>query len=254
MKLNQIIAVEKEAKTRTYAEVTDLHKKSQVESLFNGFSKTYQKKDDAGEDYPPEKQLVQLSAQDLLERLAAICKPLYGLEASKEASNAVAKADVVVNGVTLIADAPVTLLLFLEKQINDIRTFVEAIPVLDPAEEWTWDPQSSLWKSAMRQTHRTKKVQKAIVLYPATTEHPAQTQLITEDEVVGYWNNTKSSGALPQSNKTILLHRIDDLSKAIKSAREEANSSEVIPMPNVGVEIFRYLFPRSDEMKAVSSV
>jgi hypothetical protein len=48
----------------------------------------------------------------------------------------------------------------------------------DEGESWTKVTNSGLWVTEPIQTHRTKKVQKPIVLYPPTTEHPVQTQLI----------------------------------------------------------------------------
>ena len=63
-KLNQIIAIEKGVKARVYGELTELHKAVQKPELFNGFSKTYQKKDDDGEDLPAEKKRVQYAATE----------------------------------------------------------------------------------------------------------------------------------------------------------------------------------------------
>ena len=59
-KLNQIIAIEKGVKSRVYGEITEMHKSSQKPELFNGFVKTYRKKDEDSEDYPPERKKAQL--------------------------------------------------------------------------------------------------------------------------------------------------------------------------------------------------
>src|SRR5215813_10940643 len=55
-KLNQIVAIEKSVKSRVYGEITEMHKLSQKPDLFSGFSKQYRKKDEEGEDYPPEQK------------------------------------------------------------------------------------------------------------------------------------------------------------------------------------------------------
>jgi len=47
----------------------------------------------------------------------------------------------------LLADVPVTYLLFLEKQLTDLRTFVDKLPVLDPSVVWLQDPSSGDWRS-----------------------------------------------------------------------------------------------------------
>lgn len=240
-RLNQVIAVEKSAKGRIMGEVTRMHQQLQKPGLLSGFSKTWQKRDEEGDDYPPERQRVQLVANELLRQAGRLLGELFDLTATKDLANTRARADVVVNGEVLLEQVPATFLLFLEKQLTDLRTFVGAIPVLDPAEDWTLDPATDLWRTESTQTTRTKKVQRPIVLYPATEEHPAQTQLISEDVVVGVWNTVKTSGALPEPRKAQLLERIETLSRAVKQARETANAVEA-PEQQVGGKLFEFLF------------
>ena len=240
-KLNQIVAVEKSVKSRVYGDFTELHKASQKPDLFTGFSKNYRKRDEEGEDYPPEQKRVQLEGGEVLAQVAKLLTELLDVTATKDFANCHAFAHVVVDGQTLIKDAPVPYLLFLEKQITDLHTFVDKIPTLDNADDWTSDPNSGLYKTPSIATHRTKKVQKPIVMYEATEKHPAQTQLITEDMVVGYWDTVKQSGALPIPRKRELLERIEKLSQAVKFAREQANNQDV-EEKKVGETIFGYLF------------
>ncbi|HYL98506.1 MAG TPA: hypothetical protein VEZ90_06085 [Blastocatellia bacterium] len=239
-KLNQIVAIEKGVKSRVYGEITEMHKSSQKHELFNGFVKTYRKKDEEGEDYPQERKKVQLVADTLLNQASRLLIELFDVTATKDWANCHASADVEVDGEVLIKDAPVPFLLFLEKQITDLHTFVEKIPALDEADEWQRDENSGLYKTQPTPTHRTKKVQKAVVLYEATKEHPAQTQLITEDVIVGYWDTVKHSGGLPVPRKQQLLERIEKLSKAVKFARENANAEEA-EKREVARPIFDYL-------------
>lgn len=239
-KLNQIVAVEKSVKSRVYGEITEMHKASQKAELFNGFVKTYRKKDEEGEDYPAERKKVQQSADAMLAQAATQLTELFDVTATKDWGNCHALADVIVEGQTLIKDAPVPFLLFLEKQITDLRTFVEKIPALDETDDWTRDENSGLFKTAAIATQRTKKVQRPVVLYEATKEHPAQTSMITEDVVVGYWDTIKHSGALPLPRKQQLLERIENLSKAVKFAREQANSANA-DNQEIGRKIFDYL-------------
>ncbi len=240
-KLNQIIAVEKGIKARVYSGVTELHKASQKPALFNGFAKTYQKKDEDGEDLPPERMRVQFMAPDVLRGAERLLTELMDITARKDWTNCAAAADVVVDGVTIAPAAPVTYLLFLEKQLTDLRTFVDAIPVLDEGEAWTKDVNSGLFKTDPTQTHRTKKVQKPIVLYPATPEHPAQTQVISEDVIAGFWSQVKHSGALPKPEKEAISGRVEKLLQATKQAREQANGTDEQTAPNVGTAVFQYL-------------
>ncbi|MDP2339573.1 MAG: hypothetical protein Q8O67_01335 [Deltaproteobacteria bacterium] len=239
-KLNQILAVEKGTKSRVYSEVTTMNASAQKPALFNGFSKNWKPKDEDSEVFPPESLRVQQNAREMLQNLARHLTELFDVSASKDWANCLARADVVVDGKVLLKQSPATYLLFLEKQLNDIQTFVGNLPILDPAEEWRFDEASNVYKSELTKTARTKKVQKPIVLYDATKEHPAQTQLITEDVVIGHWDTVKHSGALPPKRRQELLERVEKLIKAVKFAREEANAQEA-EKKDVAAAIFTYL-------------
>lgn len=243
-KLNQIIAIEKGIKSRTYSEFGELHKAAQKQELFNGFSKTYQKKNEESEDLPAENKRVQYTVNDVLRNGARILTELFDVTARKDYTNCAAKADVKVDEVVIIKAAPVSYLLFLEKQLTDLRTFAGALPVLDNAENWDLDPNSGLFKTDPIQTHRTKKIVRPIVLYNATPEHPAQTQLVTEDILAGYWNQVKQSGAMPAPDKAALLNRIEILLQAVKQAREEANGLDEVATPEVGEAVFNFLLEK----------
>lgn len=240
-KLNQIIAVEKGVKSRVYGELTELNKMAQKPELFNGFSKAYLKKDEESEDLPSEKKKVQITAEAALKRSETILTEALNVIARKDWTNCKATATVSIDGKVIVPDAPVTYLLFLEKQLNDIRTFIGNLPVLDESDSWTQDVNSGLFKSEAVKTHRTKKIQRPVVLYPATPEHAAQTQLITEDIVAGYWETIKQSGALPKPRKAELLGRVEELLNAVKTAREEANEVDEKNAPNVGAALFGYI-------------
>ena len=96
--------------------------------------RTYQPKDEEGEQLPPESTPVQIKAEDVLRNTAATLTRLFDVTATKDWANCAARADVKVDGRVLVADVPVSYLLFLEKQLTDINTFVRKLPVLDAAE------------------------------------------------------------------------------------------------------------------------
>jgi len=239
--LNQIIAVEKGVKSRAYSDISEIHKLSQKSDLFNGFSKTYRKLHDEGEDYPQEKKKVTKTALSQIDTMKKVMSEMFDITATKDYANCNAVADIVVEGNVIAKDVPATFLLFLEKQVNDMRTFVEALPVLDESEDWLFDVNSGQYKTEPTITHKSKKVQKPIVLAEATKEHPAQTQLISEDVLVGYWDTIKYSGALPIPQKKEILERIEKFSSAVKCAREKANSVDAKDV-YVGGSIFNYIF------------
>ena len=225
--LHEILAIEKGVKTRVNRELTNLHKAAQKGELYNGLHKTYEKNDEDGPDFPEEERRVQLIATEVLRKGANIISELVDIQATKDIGNTQATANVVVDGQVLIEGAPATLLLFLEKELTDFRTFISKIPTLDSGEVWETDPNSKTVRSRPRKTHKTQKVQKPIVLFPATPEHPAQTQLITEDQVIGYWTTVKHSGALGEPQKEALLGRVNRVLDAVKKARSKANMMDV---------------------------
>jgi hypothetical protein len=225
-RLNQILAVEKGIKERTLRTLTELYQAAQKPGLFNGFVKRYRRLNDQGETYPDQRQKVVMGAEDSLKKAIAAKVELLDITASKDFANQHAVADIIVDEVAVLSGAPATFILWLEKQIEDLRTFVTALPVLDVAEDWDYDRNTNAYKSNEVSTHRTQKVVEPIVLYAATDKHPAQTQMITKDIIVGYWDEVKLSGALPVPRKTVILARIEKLLRAVKTARETANMTE----------------------------
>ncbi len=182
-----------------------------------------------------------MRADDVLGETRTLFTEIMDITATKDFANMTAKADIKIGENVLAKDVPVPYLLFLEKQLTDLRTFVDKLPVLDEADDWAKDQASGLYKTASLKTHRTQKVSEPIVLYDATKEHPAQTQLITKDVVVGYWNQVKHSGAITRGDKRQLLEKLERVLEAVKSAREEANSVEA-PNKKVGADILDYIF------------
>jgi len=242
MKLNQVIAIEKGIKTKVQSDVDAIYKAAQKPSLFDGFVKTYKKKAEDDEDVPSQRQHVQLNAVGALARIAQLWSALFDVTAQKDFANCDAKADVVVDGEVLLKQAPATYLLFLEKQLTDLYTIVSKFPTLDPAERWEKDlTTAGLYRTEAVPTTRTKKVQKAIVLYPHSAEHPAQTQLITEDVSVGTWELVKFSAALPDNTQRAILSRIQALQVAVKAARQEANTVAA-PETMAGFHVFDWVF------------
>jgi hypothetical protein len=239
-RLNQIIAVEKGVKAKVTADLGEAYKLVQKPALFGGFTKEYSRLGEDGEMFPSESQRVQYNAQELLRSAVTRATELLDVTATKDFANCTATADVVVDGTVVVAKAPVTYLLFLEKQLTDLHTFVGKLPTLSPEEKWSFDEAAGVYKSEPGQTTKTKKAQKPIVMYAATKEHPAQTQLITEDVVVGHWSQVKMSGAVPESRRRTLLERLEKVQKAVKYAREQANMVDA-PEQKVGEKLLSWL-------------
>jgi hypothetical protein len=244
MKLNQILAIEKGTKASSNRSLTDLHKKSQVASLYEGRERTYTPTNEDGERFPPESQKIQVRSKNVVKEVQAALAELFDITFTKDKANLKATADVVVDGKTIASEVPVTYLLFLEKQLVDLHTFVSKLPVLDPAQSWTWDPGQSAYRTQPVESAKTKKLVKPVVLYEATKEHPAQVKEVSEDVVVGYWKTILYSSALSQDRKDELLDRLAKLQNAVKFAREEANATEANREAISGA-LFGYLFEDS---------
>jgi hypothetical protein len=240
-KLNQIIALEKGVKSKSFQELTQAHHTVQKQALLSGISRVYQPKDEEGEQLPPESTKVQVKTEEVLRDTAATLSRLFDVTATKEWANCGARADVTVDGQVLLRDVPVTYLLFLEKQLTDLHTFVQKLPVLDAAESWAFDASADCYRTEAVRTIRTRKVPRNHVKAEATDKHPAQVEVYYEDVAVGYWSTTKFSGAIPALRVRELTGRVEKLQAAVKFAREEANATEVTDQ-RTGDAVFGYLF------------
>ncbi len=239
-KLNQVIAIEKGVKSRCFAFLTQTYKTFQKPNLFNGMTRTYQKRDEDGEDFSGESSKVQCQTDQLLQDIADNMTGLLDVTAQKDWANCEAKADVVVGERVIIKGAPATYLLFLEKQLNDLKDEISKIPELDSAQNWTVDPATGLFRSEPVNTSKTRKIPKVIVKYEATEHHPAQTELVHMDEVVGSWTTVNFSAACPAPRKAELRKRVELLIDAVKMAREAANETVAKKIP-VGERIFNFI-------------
>ena len=240
-KLNQIIAISAGKKSQAHKTITDVYQNLQKTGQLEGISRTYKPKDDEGEQLPPEKKLVQLKVKEAIRSVVGAMTELFDIVATQDQANCIARANVTVDNVAVLKDVPVTTLLFLEKQLVDMHTFVEKLPTLDPGESWSYNPDVDHYASESYQTSKTKKVMKNHVKAEATKEHPAQVETYTEDVIVGYWTTVKFSGAIPAKEKNELLDRVRKLQEAVKSAREDANGMEV-ELKKIGTPVLQYLF------------
>lgn len=242
--LSQILGVRKGVNTSAGKRFVEIHSAASKNQLINGHSRTYAAKDDDGEKLPSEFQRVQISVSDLIDELIKTVGRQWDVNATVDEANTLARGDIIVAGNDLaltITNIPVTTLMYLDKQLSEIASFIAKLPVLDPAFIWEYDVQAGIWKTDAIQTHRTSKVAKPIVLFPATDKHPAQTQLITEDVITGYWSATRLSGALPAPVIMVYKERVQTLREAVVKAREQANQ-QVVSDVTIGNTLLNFVF------------
>ena len=227
-KLNQINAIVTSRKSETDKALNELNKLVAKETFFAGRERTYRPVDEVnGQKLPPESQRVQQRADDLIRQAIGKWTELWNLVYTQDTGNQQAKADLVVDGQALLSQVPITFLLFIDKQVNDLETFIAKLPTPDPAEEWSHDPNSGLLRSRATESVRTSKEPTVIVKYEATEKHPAQTELFTKDVPVGNWTQILYSGAITTDRKNQILERVRKLQDAIKTSKEQANLLEV---------------------------
>lgn len=241
-KLHQILAVERDINQMTNRRITDGYQALQHTGALSGLIRTYRPRNDGDDVLPSERVNVQINATDVLDATKTEFERLFDLTATKDFGNLVAVADVVLkDGTVLLTGAPATYLLWLEKQLNDLHTIVSKLPVLDPAEEWEYSEDRRCYVTKPIETNRTKKVPKVLVKAAATDKHPAQTEVYHEDVVVGVWETTKFSGALPATHVKELTDRVFEVREAVKVARSKANETEV-DQKAVSARLLDYVF------------
>jgi hypothetical protein len=226
-KLHQVLAVSRGVKQHAQQALTDFYQKVQKPEPFAGISRVYDPKDDEGERFPDEYQRVQQNAETMLSEILNEIRPMYAITGDIDSTNRTAAASIIVDGTVVLANVPVATLLWLEKQLADLRTVLMKLPTLDPGYAWTWNAASNQWTSPVVTTLKTKKMYRNHVKAQATDKHPAQVEIFTEDIAVGSWSTKKLSGAMRPSHVKALQARLEKLRDAVKVAREHANTTEV---------------------------
>lgn len=239
--LGQVVATEKAERQRANKATGDVHKLAQKPVVMNGLSRTYRPHAEDGQQLPDEGHPVQETVPQLIQRFIQALAPALDAAATKDYANTQARGSVEVDGSVILADVPVSHLLFLEHQLADVRAFVAGLTVLDPAEQWTLNDQTELYEGRPAETIRNLKEEVALVLFPATKEFPAQTKTKIQETPVGTWTNVKLSGAISEVHKRMILARVDKLADAVKVARESANQVAA-PRVEVAARLLTYVF------------
>jgi hypothetical protein len=240
--INALLAGYKPTATR---ELTDLHRLAQPGPHLSGVLRSYQPHDDEGEHLPAERQYPQVVVEALFTDVTRVVGRLFSLQLTQDVGNTEARADIAIGDRVLMRDVPVTFMLFLEKQLTDLRTFIGKLPVLDPSKRWEVDESAAagFYRAEPAGTVRTKKVAKTFVKWepptPAYTQ-PAQVEVIQEDVALGTWTTVALSGAVPAARVKLLMRRISALIEAVKLARETANAMTVTDQS--AAPLFAYLF------------
>jgi hypothetical protein len=239
--LHQILAVDMgtEADTKlVLAQVRHVMEVGGKQDPLTGLRRTHKSRDtEKWPDLPEESRQVQVTVPDLLAQARKALIAMFDVKYTREAGNAAAAADVVVDGDTLLPAVPVGYLIFLENKILEfITTVIDKIPVRDPAEEWHGpadDPNlpRGVWASAPRltpSTTRDKLVQ--VIAEPRVIDgHPFPGSYAPYEADVNTGTKTlvSYSGQLSVSDVQEMRERAVQVLTAVRFARQKANMTEV---------------------------
>lgn len=254
-KLHSILAVESDSDGRAkkiIQETTSTFKNK--ETLFTGRTRTLTMfgKSEANKlemEAIEQKEGINVplatTVPECLNYMASIVQDYYNVNFTKEATNQLAKADLIYKGAVIIEDAPVTFLLGMEHRLKDLRNVFEEIPTLDSAILWNPDETSSkkyVYKAPPTHDTRTAKTTEHKVVVAATDKHPAQIFAYEATANVGQFTDTKWSGKLSPASKATLLANIDEMIASVKKARQIANETPLVSNVDAGQKIFQCIF------------
>jgi len=244
-KLHELLAVEGPLKAQAEKVRSDLATTFEKRRhLFVEKTVTFHPAEEGQEPVTEEQLDLQTTVKRELRLLADMWTKAIDASAAVAETNTIARASVTIEGdsTPIFTDLPATALLELEKRIGELHGLVSAIPTLDPAKGFQADAVRGVdvYRSREDLKTRTKKMQRPIVLYEATKEHPAQTQMISEDIPIGKISTHEWSGLLTPTEKTEMLDRVEAIRRAVKAARARANEADV-QEKKIGERLFEFV-------------
>lgn len=201
---------------------------------FMGYHKTLKMFDEARmaeEEGSEEHKDPITTVQAKLDYIRTPVAKWFDVLAQKERTNQDARADLVVDGEVLLEDMPATFLLGLESRLKLVRGVYETIPTHPPAVVWEEDPGKGAGHFRSKYPEKRDKTEKTTayeIMVPPTKEHPAQVNTWPENKKVGVLTTERWTTTISPAEKSNLLGRIDELLRAVKKARQRANSAPLV--------------------------
>lgn len=251
-KLHELLAVEGDLEG-TYKKVLEEAKVtfSKKAAHFFGRHKKLEMFDENAPEAPDEFQEMVTTVNDKLQYVTGHIVRYLNAVLQKEKTNQEATGDIVVDGAVIATDLPATFLLGLETRLKLIWSMYEATPTLPPGHKWIGDPnrgENVFVMAHPEEKFKTAKTFQHKILVPAQfpkkeeggASLPAQIEKWEETVNIGKWTTETWSGMLSVAEKSVLLGRIDKLIRAVKKARQRANTAEVVEI-TIGKELFEYI-------------
>ncbi len=237
--LHELLAVEPSLKKTALAVVGEaVNTFTKKMNHFFGQTRRYSPIDDEGYKFPDEDVPVIAGVHDKLTYVGTNFARFLDAVIQKEQTNTRADAELIIDGESYHLSA--TALLSMESALAALKPALLAIPTLPPGELWEKDSDNNLYQTEPKNTTKMKKLSKPMTLAPATKEHPAQVQMITEDTPIGIWTTQLLSTAFTVAEKSKVLGRIDDLMRDVKRARTRANMAPV-DTTKIGKQVMKYI-------------
>jgi len=245
-KAHELIAVQGDLTAKTKAILLETFKAfSGKPELFLGSykaTKAYSADRSQGIDAEEFKDLTTTVPERIGYTLAVV-KDEINARASLDATNCLAKADLIIDGAVLATGIPAVSLLLLEQQCGAWLELFTSAPTLANGVAWELDPDKGpdiyVTKHPIVRT-KTEKVSSAVVLAPATQQHPAQVKEVVNDVPVASITETQWSGMVSSAYKHGGAEKVQKLKTAAKEARQRANNQEVV-ISTLGDVVFNYL-------------
>jgi archaellum component FlaF (FlaF/FlaG flagellin family) len=243
-KMHELLAVESDTQGQFRKMLVETRKVFGNDHLFKGFVRKLEMFDEEQSHLNTvEHDELGTTVQDRLDYTSNFITRYLDIVLQKETTNQKASADLIVNGVVIAENVPATFLLGLESKLKEIREIYEAIPTLDVSVKW--EEAQDLGEGVFRQAYpeestKTKKQFQHQILVEPTEHHPAQIEKWEEQMPVGKYVKENWCSMITSTRKAKLLERIDQVSRAVKKARQRANNTEVEKV-NIGKKLMDFI-------------
>lgn len=231
--LHQILAVESEVE----GEATKIIEEAYLTFTkrthhFSGHHKQLQMFDEARQkeaEAAEEKQEMVTTVPAKLRYVSKAIARWFDVLLQKESTNQSARANLKV-GEREFGELPATFLLGMESRLKKVRSLIESVPTQAPGIRW--DKDESLDENAyrMHEPEKRAKTERKVeykILQAPTKEHRAEIEKWNVDTPVGTFITERWTGLITPLQKSQMLSRCDELVRAVKQARMEANTAEV---------------------------
>jgi len=246
--LHELLAVEtglSETANRVQKETTKTL--ATKETIFAGMVKAHVLFDESLQHLTQatESKEVQSTATEQLDYAATEIARYWDVTLQKEDANQKAKADIVVGDTVIAKDIPAIVLLSMEKKLTSLLALYNALPTLDASKSWIKAegyPVANVFVTKNQRENQQSITEKTWVeVSPATKEFKAQLVQQEKTTVVGKFVIDEFSGALTSLDKAEKIQRLTATIRAVKTARQRANTQVVDTTKKFADSIFGYI-------------